>query len=263
MKNEALLIIPAYNEENNLTKVLDSIEDEGVSDFADVLVMNDASSDATNWVARQHHVNVVTHVFNLGYGLGLQLGYKYAVRRGYKYVLQMDADGQHDISNIRVIYDELQCQDENGHYPDIVVGSRYMEGSTPYKTGFLRRFAIALFRKIIHLNTGQTITDPTSGLQGLSFPAFLYYSKYQNFDDKYPDANMLLQMLQLGFQVREIPAVMHTRTDGVSMHSGLKPILYMMRVTLSIFAVLYRDRFLNKGRGRNSIVRYKKGEDDN
>lgn len=100
------------------------------------------------------------------------------------------------------------------------------------------------FRAILKLGTGKKITDPTTGLQGLNWKTFLFYSKYNNFDDKYPDANMLMQMLLLGFRVREIPAVMHVRTAGVSMHSGLKPIVYMFRMTVSILTVWIREKIL-------------------
>ena len=92
--------------------------------------------------------------------------------------------------------------------------------------------------------TGRHICDPTTGLQGLSRKAFLYYSKYKHFDDKYPDANMIIQMLLLGFKVEEIPAVMHNRQTGVSMHSGLKPVIYMFRMVFSIIGVVFRVKVL-------------------
>ena len=82
--------------------------------------------------------------------------------------------------------------------------------------------------------------DPTSGLQGLNRRAFGFYAGYGHFDDKYPDANMIMQMLLLGFRVEEAPSVMHARTEGVSMHSGLKPIKYMFRMMFSIIAVWVR-----------------------
>ena len=122
-------------------------------------------------------------------------------------------------------------------FPDIVLGSRFIEGSSEFPVIMAKKIAFAWFRIILRLGTGRRISDPTTGLQGLSWRTFLFYSKYDNFDDKYPDANMLMQMLLLGFRVREIPAVMHMRTEGVSMHSGLKPILYMFRMTFSILAV--------------------------
>ena len=104
-KKEVLVIIPAYNEQDTIKNVLDQLEKPEIAEIADVLVMNDASSDATNWIVKARGHALVSHVFNLGYGSGLQLGYKYAIRKGYQYVIQMDADGQHDVCNIPVIYD--------------------------------------------------------------------------------------------------------------------------------------------------------------
>ena len=95
---------------------------------------------------------------------------------------------------------------------------------------------------LLRLGTGRNFTDPTTGLQALNWRTFLFYSQYNHFDDKYPDANMLLQMQLLGFRIREIPAVMHLRETGVSMHSGLKPVIYMFRMTFSMFAVWLREK---------------------
>lgn len=243
-KKEVLIIIPAYNEEKTIVPLLEKLEQSEIAQIADVLVMNDASQDATNHVTKKRKHDVVTHVFNLGYGSGLQLGYKYAVRKGYRYVIQMDADGQHDVCNIPRIYKELRTEDENGALPDIVLGSRFMEGSSGFPVSFAKKIAFVWFRIMLKTGTGRRITDPTTGLQGLNWRTFLFYSKYNNFDDKYPDANMLMQMLLLGFRVREIPAVMHVRTTGVSMHSGLKPVLYMFRMTFSILAVWIREKIL-------------------
>ena len=224
-KKAVLIIIPAYNEEKNIVPLLEKLEQPEITQFADVLVMNDASQDKTNHVTKKRNHTVITHVFNLGYGSGLQLGYKYAVRKGYRYVIQMDADGQHDVCNLLEIYKELQKEDENGKLPDIVLGSRFMEGSSGFSVSFAKKIAFVWFRIMLKTGTGRRITD-------------------NNFDDKYPDANMLMQMLLLGFRVREIPAVMHVRTTGVSMHSGLKPVLYMFRMTFSILAVWIREKIL-------------------
>ena len=88
-QKEVLLIIPAYNEGKNIEKVMKQLAQPEIADIVDVLVMNDASSDNTNWLAKEYGCAVVTHVFNLGYGSGLQLGYKYAVRKKYQYVLSL------------------------------------------------------------------------------------------------------------------------------------------------------------------------------
>ncbi len=244
-----MIIIPAYNEEDSIKDVLDALETPEIREIADILIMNDASSDNTSWIAKRRNYKVITHVFNLGYGSAIQLGSKYAVRRRYDYVIQMDADGQHDVCNIPKLYQELKTQDAYGNYPDIVLGSRFMEGSSEFKVGALKAFAIRRFRHYIKHHTGATITDPTSGLQGLSFPAFLYYSKYGHFDERYPDANMVLQMLLLGFHIREIPAVMHARETGKSMHSGLKPVGYMIHMACSLLQITYRYQIKKKDAG--------------
>lgn len=239
-KKEVLIIIPAYNEENTIGDLLEKLKQPEIAEIADVLVMNDASRDKTAKVVRSHGHEVVTHVFNLGYGSGLQVGYKYAVRWGYQYVIQMDADGQHDVSNVLKLYEALKTPEEDGTVPDIVLGSRFVPGSISFPVSFLKKVAFVLFRWLIKQGTGKKIMDPTTGLQGLSHRAFSYYAGYGHFDDRYPDANMIMQMLLLGFKVKEIPAVMYARTEGVSMHSGLKPIIYMFRMMFSIVAVWLR-----------------------
>lgn len=248
-KKELLIIIPAYNEEKNIGGTLDSLEAEGIPEWADILIMNDASKDRTEALVKQRNYQVVTHVYNLGYGSGLQIGYKFAVRKGYEYVIQMDADGQHAVSNVKKIYDRLLSEDAEGNRPDIVLGSRFVAGSETYPISLVKKIAYSFFRLLIRMGTGRRIKDPTTGLQGLSKRAFSYYAKYQNFDDQYPDANMIMQMLLLGFRVEEIPAVMFVRQEGVSMHHGLKPVIYMFRMMYSIIAVWMRIRLFRVERG--------------
>lgn len=244
-RREMLIIIPAYNEEKNIGSVLDQLAQPEIAEIADVLVMNDASRDGTEALVRSKGNTVVTHIYNLGYGSGLQLGYKYATRHGYRYVLQMDADGQHDVSNVKEIYRKLTTPDAQGRYPDIILGSRFTRGWSDYPTSFVKKIAYTLFRIMIKIATGRNITDATTGLQGLSRRAFSFYAGYNHFDDKYPDANMIMQMLLLKYRVEEIPALMHVRMEGVSMHSGLKPIVYMFRMMFSITAVWIRIKLFH------------------
>ncbi len=248
-QKDLLIIMPAYNEERNIPEVLKQLSAPEIREIADILVMNDASSDSTNWIVKKRGFKLVTNVFNLGYGSAIQLGYKYAIRRKYKYIIQMDSDGQHDVCNIPKMYEALMTPGEDGECPDIVLGSRFMEGSGEFPVSASKRVAYALFRLCIRIATGRRISDPTTGLQGLSCRAALYYSKFGNFDNKYPDANMLIQMLLLGYHVVEMPAVMHNRGYGVSMHSGLKPFVYMFRMMFSILAVVFRIKVLHIGTG--------------
>ena len=241
---ELLIIIPACNEAENLPGVLDQLERSGALFLGDVLIINDASEDATPEIVNLRHYRMVTNVFRLGYGGAIQVGYKYAVRRGYQYVIQMDGDGQHDVCNIPVIYRKLKEADVDGRCPDIVLGARFMKESSDFPVSLPKRIVYTMFRFLIRMITGNQIADPTTGLQGLSRKAFLYYSKYDHFDDKYPDANMIILMILTKFRVVEIPAVMHARTEGKSMHSGLKPFWYMLRVMFSILIVVFRVKVL-------------------
>ena len=243
-KKELLIIMPAHNEEKNLPGLLARMEEADVSRMADILIINDASTDSTPRIIKEWGCRMVTNVFCLGYGGAIQVGYKYAVREGYQYVIQMDSDGQHDPGNIPAVYEQLLYRDEEGRGPDIVLGSRYLEGSGSFPLSPAKRLAHRMFRRLIHLVTGQVVTDPTSGLQGLSRRAFSRYAQYDNFDTTYPDANMILQMLLLGFRLVEIPALMHPRTAGVSIHSGLKPLWYMIRMLYSTLAITFRIKFL-------------------
>ena len=243
-RKDVLIIIPAYNEGSNIGTVLEKLERKDIADLCDVLVINDASTDDTGQVVRSRGHRVVKNVFNLGYGSGLQVGYIYAKRMGYKFVIQMDGDGQHDTENVLKIYKALTTADEKNQIPDIVLGSRFLKDSPEYKSTLAKDAGYILFRTIIKLLTGKKIMDPTTGLQGLSRRTFSYYAGFDHFDDQYPDANMILQMIMLGYNVKEIPALMHQRTEGKSMHSGLKPIIYMIRMCYSIFAVWIRIKVL-------------------
>lgn len=257
---DVLVLIPAYNEEESIGPFLEKMRQAGVYELADILVINDFSRDHTVEIAHQHNVKVINHVYNLGYGSALQLGYKYAVRKKYKYVIQLDADGQHDACNVFNLYEKLTTPDEKDELPDIVIGSRFADGSQTFYINGLKRVSINFFRWMIKKTTGKVIQDPTSGLQGLSREAFLYYSKYQNFDNMYPDANMIVQMLMLGYRVVEIPSVMHERMAGESMHSGiLKPLIYMMVMPLSVLAVYLRL----KTKRQQKVHQSKQGEQTN
>ena len=243
--NDTLILIPAHNEEATIGTLLHGLHDAGVDKIADILVVDDCSDDRTGVIVRASGVQVVRNVFNLGYGSALQLGYKYAVRRNYDYVIQMDADGQHDICNVFTIYDCLRQPNAecDGHMPDIVIGSRFCSGSITFPISSIKRLAMRIFSSMIRLLTGKHLRDTTSGLQGLNRGAFLFYSRFNNFNARYPDANMIVQMLMLGFHVIEIPSVMHERIAGESMHHGIfKPIFYMMVMFVSIATVAWREK---------------------
>lgn len=235
---DTLVIIPAYNEEHNIGKVLKDIEDT-IADV-DILVVNDGSSDKTGNIVRALGIDVISLPYNLGYGGALQTGFKYAVLNSYKYVIQFDADGQHDPEDITKIQSELRKGTA-----DIVIGSRFLGGGS-LKTGFVKRVAISLFRFLIRYYTGQRITDPTSGLKGLTRRTFSHYAIMGNYPDDFPDADILIQMIRSKYRVQEVPADMYIRDSGRSMHSGLRPIYYLIKILLCIVIVLLREKTLKE-----------------
>ncbi len=225
--------MPAYNEAENIGRVLDDVLSLRLS--ADIAVVNDGSEDATEAIAKSRGVKVITLPFNLGYGAALQTGFKYAAVRGYEYVVQFDSDGQHDVADLVKIISSL----ENGE-ADLIIGSRFVEGGS-FKAGVFKRIVIKLMSALIKIITGAVITDPTSGFKGYQKQIYVYYSKYNNFPDDYPDADILVKMLKMGYKAKELPISVRQREHGKSMHSGLKPVVYLIQMLLSILIITIRN----------------------
>lgn len=241
-----LISVPAYNEAENIGAVLDDILSlKGVIEQFDIVVVDDGSTDDTRKICESKNVTVISHIYNMGYGAALKTSYKYAYEYGYDYIIQMDADGQHDISNIEHVCDLLAGDQDK--VPDIIIGSRFLQNSVSFRVPFYKKMVIAFFNIIIKAVTKNKITDPTSGFQGLNRKAFTFYAQFENFSVDYPDANMIIQMALNNFTVGEIPAVMHPRLKGVSMHSGIyKPVKYIVMMTLSVLIICIRELFYRR-----------------
>lgn len=236
--NRFLIVIPSFNEEQNIAGVLEGLLQLKLQ--ADIAVINDGSKDRTSEVASRFPVTVISHPCNLGYGAALQTGYKYAVKYGYEYVLQFDADGQHDPRDLISIIEEI-----NRGEAEIVMGSRYI-ADTGYSAGKLKMAAVLFFRWLIFRLTKVKVSDPTTGLRGISHPVFHYYAGSGRFPADFPDADMLIHMILRKYRIKEIPAHMHERRSGVSMHAGIKPLFYMAKIMLSILLVLIRNKRANR-----------------
>lgn len=219
MKQRVLVVIPAHNEEQNLAQVLASIKEQLKG--ADILVVDDCSTDDTAQVARRHGAECITNIFNLGYAMAVQTGIKYAAANHYDYVIQMDADGQHLAAEAKKLLDAARQ-----NKADIIIGTRYFKGSA-YKAPFLRKIGTKLFSGMIKLFCRQKVTDPLSGFQCLNQRVIKHYAIPGNYPE-YPDANLIIEMLARGFRISEVPVKMALRTSGTSMHSGVfKPAKYM------------------------------------
>ncbi len=232
--NDTLIIMPAYNEEKNIRDVLAQIKSFNLP--ADVVVINDGSADSTREAAEAEGVTVITHPFNLGYGAALQTGFKYAVEKGYENIIQFDSDGQHDPAHLSVITGLLK---EDA--ADFVIGSRFL-GQTMMKIGILKKLAIVLFRMIIYRLTKVRVSDPTSGFKGMKRHVFAGFSSIYSFPSDFPDTNILVHVLKRGYKIKEFPTNIRERKEGKGMHSGLKPIFYMIKMMLSIFIVVLREK---------------------
>jgi len=243
-QKELLLMIPAYNEEANIGAFLDQLAAAQVASFADILLIDDGSTDRTPEIAREKGCRVISNLGNMGYASALLLGYRYATRRNYQYLIQMDADGQHDASNAFVLYQALQENDASGRSPDLVLGERFANGHWVYPLSRLKKLAFAYFRGLIRIFCGLRIKDPTTGLQAMNQRTFAYLASLNHMDGVNADANVIIQLSLLGFRIVGVEALMHPRIAGKSMHVGLKPLAYMLRMSWAVLAVVFRVKVL-------------------
>lgn len=238
--DKVLVIIPAYNEAGKIAEVIGRAR--SAVPAADILVVNDGSSDRTASIAEQAGAIVVSHPFNMGYGVTIQTGYKYALAHGYDYLAQIDGDGQHDPADIAILLVPLMAGEA-----DFVLGSRFL-GAESYQPPLARRLGMTFFRGLVRLATGLPITDCTSGFQALNREVIRFFAR-DIFPVDYPDADVLITLHRAGFRIRELPVRMYASSSGKSMHNGFKPVYYMFKMFLSILVTLLRSPKLYK-RGR-------------
>lgn len=226
-----LIVFPAFNEAKHLPGVVGGVRE--VVPAADLLVVDDGSADGTAQVARQLGVQLVSHPWNMGYGVTIQTGYKFALNHGYDYLVQIDADGQHDPRDIPSLLEPLTSGD-----CDFVLGSRFLRGES-YRPPFARRVGMRLFSAVVRLLTGERITDSTSGFQAFNAEVIKFLTG-DHFPCDYPDADLLVILHRAGFRITERPVRMHANQDGRSMHRGLRPLYYIFKMFLSIGVTMLR-----------------------
>lgn len=232
--NEKLLfVIPAYNEADSIAKVIADINKHLPE--ADIVVVNDNSKDATHQLAEKAGAVVLDMPFNVRYAMAVQTGVKYALAHDYGYVIQFDADGQHLASEAKKMFVEMKRS-----RVDIVLGSRFLE-KTDYPHALARVIGTKVNSSIVEVLSGQKITDPTSGLQCLNRRVIEKYARMGEYPE-YPDANLIIEMLLKGYQIKEVPVQMKARETGESMHSGIwKPLKYAIKVGYAIFVITLRQ----------------------
>ena len=219
-----IIIIPVYNEEENIERTVESIQKNAL-DF-DYIIINDCSTDHTRKICEENGFNVINLPINLGIGGAVQTGYQYAWENGYDVAVQIDGDGQHDPKFLEKMAVYLQ---ENG--VDMVIGSRFIE-KKGFQSSAVRRIGISFFSILIKILTGKKITDPTSGLRMVGRNVMDIFSK--DYPRDYPEPESVVAILRRNLKVKEIPVIMHERAGGVSSISFKNSVYYMIKVTFAI-----------------------------
>ena len=219
-----LIIIPAYNESENIEKTVQAIEKEA-PDF-EYVIINDCSQDETKRICEKNHYNVVNLPINLGIGGAVQTGYRYGYEEGYDLAVQVDGDGQHDPGFLKSMAEYLTEQNLG-----MVIGSRFIR-KEGFQSSGVRRIGIKYFTVLIQMLTGQKITDPTSGLRMINRDVMKIFA--YDYPKDYPEPESVVAILRRKKKVAELPVIMKAREGGVSSISPKKSVYYMIKVTLAI-----------------------------
>jgi glycosyltransferase involved in cell wall biosynthesis len=230
IEKKVLVIIPAFNEEGAVGKVVEEVRTH--LPHADVLVVNDGSTDLTSKVARGSSAIVVDLPFNLGIGGAMQAGYKYAFAKGYEIAIQVDGDGQHDTKEIGKLLKALEEKKI-----DMAIGSRFI-GDSEYKSSMMRRVGISIFSKVISMIVRQKITDPTSGFRAANRKAIQLFAS--NYPQDYPEPEVVVLLHQCRLKMGEVPVGMSERYSGESSITKIRSIYYMVKVLLAIFVDCFK-----------------------
>lgn len=224
-----LIIIPAYNEEANISFVANEVKGLGY----DVVVIDDGSGDATTPVACQEGLQVITLPFNLGIGGAVQTGLKYACDNNYEIAIQFDGDGQHCGDQIELIIDPVIKRQA-----DLVIGSRVLE--TSYAFSRSRRLGGQLFSLLVRSIIRVTVTDPTSGFRCYGKRTLQLFSEH--YPDDYPEVDSIVVACKNGLHVSEVPVMMRQRHSGTSSITARASVYYMIKVVLSLLVNALRKR---------------------
>ena len=214
-----LIIIPAYNEAENIERVVDNYPQY------DYVIINDGSTDDTRKICARRGYNLLDLPINVGLSGAIKSGMRYANYYGYDYVLQLDGDGQHDPMYIK---DLQACMEQTG--ADIVIGSRFKTERKPINS---RMIGSQLITTAIFLTTkGKYIGDVTSGMRLFNKKMIKRFGYDMHYS---PEPDTLAYLLNCGVKIEEVQVQMHERIAGVSYLNFKSSIWYMMKMMFSIF----------------------------
>ena len=222
MRSDLLILIPAYNEAENIEAVVDNL----IQNYPqyDYIVINDGSRDDTVEICRRRGYRYIDMPINVGLTDGVQTGLMYAWEQGYSYALQFDGDGQHDPAYIEEMLRAMpEC--------DICIGSRFV---TEKKPRGLRMLGSNLIGASIRLTTGRRVKDPTSGMRMFNRAVIRAMATHGDYG---PEPDTLAHLIRSGARVKEIQVVMHDREAGESYLNFSRSVRYMLHMFFSILVI--------------------------
>lgn len=225
-----LVIIPCYNEAENIARVVKNLQAAAARQTlpgkVDYLVVNDCSTDESAAICASEGFSYISLPVNLGIGGGVQSGYLYAAQNGYDIAVQMDGDGQHDPAYLMEIVQPVldgKC--------DMCIGSRFVK-KEGFQTSFMRRVGIRFLSGLIFLLSGHRVLDVTSGFRATNARMTAYFARHYAID--YPEPEAALAAILADFKVAEAPVIMRERQGGVSSIHSFKSVYYMIKVSLAL-----------------------------
>ena len=236
-----LLIIPVYNEQENILNVCNIIKEynQKKKKKLDYVVINDGSKDNTLKILQENELNYIDLVHNLGIGGAVQTGYKYAYQNRYDIAIQFDGDGQHDINYVSTICKEITTGQAN-----MCIGTRYLDKtSSEFQSTFMRRLGKNIISFFIKLLCHKKITDPTSGFRAVDKSIIEIFAKH--YPTEYPEPESTVEVLVKGYKVKEVPVSMNERIGGKSSINIWKSVDYMVKVSIAV--ILDSINFRKKG----------------
>ncbi|MBS5115385.1 MAG: glycosyltransferase family 2 protein [Erysipelotrichaceae bacterium] len=225
---KTLIIVPAYNEAENIEKTIQDITTNSKYDY---VIINDCSKDNTREICEKNNYNVINLPINYGLASGVQIGFKYAVENNYDIAIQFDGDGQHQAKYLENLVEEI----EKGN--DIVIGSRFVSEKKPWSA---RMAGSRVLTGLIRLVTGKKINDPTSGMRAFDKDTMMEYAFNMNYP---PEPDTLVYMICKKKRIKEVQVTMSEREFGESYLNPIRSIKYMLEMIVSIlFIQVFRKR---------------------
>lgn len=221
-----LIAIPAWNEEGSIADVVSSVRRHRPD--ADVLVVNDGSTDSTARQAHSAGARVISLPFNVGVGGAMRTAFLYAQREGYQALVQVDADGQHDPVDLDGLIEGLADA-------DVVVGTRFHPNSM-YFVGGPRRWAMVMLSKALSWMNKDRISDPTSGFRSAGPKAIELFAVEYPADYLGDTVGSLAIAIRNGLVIKERPVTMYFRQTGRPSKNAVWSALYLGRASLAILA---------------------------